>query len=452
MIKTVHITPHMSGGLAAVLLSTLKYAERFTPNVDHEIVTLDNLDAETKKLFNDFGEKLHINKSYDFIATKISSVDIVQLEYWNHPLIYRFLHLFKFPPARILVCCHVSGFYRPQIITKNVVDFADIFLAVTKATENHELFHGALGGSLRKKLRFMRFPVDVDRFDKARINNKKQFNVGYIGTVGYSKLHRSFLKMCTSVKIPEVKFIICGADNSDNIELEFQEHNSKIFEFLGFQKNISPVLQKLDIFGYPLKASHFGSGEQAILEAMYYGIPIVAFSNPAESEIIEHNVTGILVSSEEEYVKAIEYLYQNPKERERIGKNAEKFIETQIHPRKSFPALEAIYRELMLIPKKTKTFVNIQDAIRIEGPEDPYLGAKLFIESLGNKGSEFLESFLNFGHTDTKDAHEKIANIELSMRTRTKGSVNQYLYFFPDDPFLKLWVELTNMRVQSSDD
>lgn len=47
---------------------------------------------------------------------------------------------------------------------------------------------------------------------------------------------------------------------------------------------------------------------------MYFRIPVVAFNNAAEAEIVENNVTGILVESEEEYIAAIERLSRSPTE------------------------------------------------------------------------------------------------------------------------------------------
>lgn len=446
MIKVVHITAHMSGGLARVLLSTLKHADRHTPEIRHEIVTLGEITPSVKKSFVDFENKLYINKSYDFVALKVAEADVVQIEYWNHPLIYKFLMGFKFPAARILSCCHVSGFYRPQIIVKNMVSFSDTFLAVTKATGKNEFFRDAPDNALKDKLRFIRFPVDVERFHVKRVIDKNQFNVGYIGTVGYSKLHKGFLRMCANIRIKNVKFIVCGEDNTDNIELESMQYNPELFEFTGFQENISTILEKIDVFGYPLNNTHFGSGEQAIIEAMYFGIPVVAFSNAAEAEIIENNVSGILVNTEEEYINAIEYLYQNPEERVRMGQNARSHVETRLNPQECFAGLGSIYMEMMLKPKTLKTYSSIQDDNRAERVDMPDFGAKVLIESLGEKGAEFLDSMSSKGGQNVKDADDKIANIELAMKTKTKGSLYQYLYFYPDDPYLNFWVGLVEQR------
>jgi glycosyltransferase involved in cell wall biosynthesis len=446
MIKVIHVTPHLSGGLARVLLSTLKYTREFTPGISHEIVSIEDFSCETKSLFTKFENRLHIRKSYEFIAAKMVEADIVQLEWWNHPLIYKFLSEFQFPPSRILVCCHVSGLFRPQIITEKIVQFADIFLPVTKATSKHELFQKQADHSLIQKLRYIQFPVDIGRFNVKKTTQNGQFKVGYVGTVNYSKLHRKFLNMCSHINIPNVEFLLCGEDIPDNIELESKNYNSQIFKFLGFKKDISSVLNQLDVFGYPLNDTHFGSGEQAIIESMFFGLPVVAFNNAAEAEIIENQVTGILVNSEDEYIEAIEYLHRNPERRLKMGENAKFFIESQLSPQYCFQKLDDIYRELMLKPKSKKIYNSSIKNLAQKKSSISIIGARLFLEAMGNKGKEFQASLENQNGAQVRTAESKIANVESAMKTMTKGSLIQYLHFFPEDPYLNLWIGLFKQK------
>ncbi len=442
IIRVIHITPHMSGGLASVMLSTLKYNDRFSPNTRHEIITLEPLPAATVDRFTRFADRVHINPSNDDIQSKIQSADIVQLEYWNHPLIYKFLHLFQFPASRIVLFCHVLGFHRPQIITASVVNFSDVFIAATKATEKHELFIDSSSTPAATKFRSIRFPVDIDRFDTSTNASDSSFNVCYIGTVNYSKLHRNFLAMCAQIDIPNIKFSVCGEDHVDHIENESAQYPSQPFEFLGFQPDVSPILAKADVFGYPLNNTHFGSGEQAILEAMYFGLPVVAFSNPAETEIIQHGKTGILVNTQKEYIEAIEFLFNNPDQRIEMGANARRFIDEQLHPKSYFHRLNAVYDELLALPKSIRQCLNNPSPISVDGANDALLGSKLFVGSLGTQADEFIDFLAKLGKHPGKSVLDRISNIESAMLTRGKGSLYQYLHYFPNDSLLNLWAAL----------
>ena len=446
MVNIIHITPHMSGGLTRVLLSTLKYAKTSSTPINHEIIVFGDLTPFDRQLFKDYSDCLHINQDWNFLKSKISQADIVQIEWWNHPLINKLLLFFEFPPSRILLCSHVSGFYRPQILNKNVLEFSDIFLAATRATRNHPLFKNHSEEKLKQKLRFVTFPVDVDRLRELSFKAHNDFNVGYIGTLNYSKLHQNFLKMSASVKIPNVKFIICGDDPGGQIEAEAKQYHPEKFKFMGYQPDIHSIYETLDVFAYPLNEKHFGSGEQTIIESMYSGIPVVAFSNPAEKEIIDNNETGLLVDNEREYIEAIEYLYNNPEERLRMGRNAMAVTKKRLQPEICFQELDVIYQELLLMPKKSRKFQRCHKNMLVQNLSDPDLGAKLFIESLGSNGEEFLKSYMHRNDHYIKDHDKKIANVEPGMKMKTKGSVCQYLYFFPDDAYLNFWVGLIQQK------
>ena len=74
------------------------------------------------------------------------------------------------------------------------------------------------------------------------------------------------------------------------------------------------------------------------------------------------------------------------------------------------------------------------------------MGARLFIESLGHKGSEFLQSFEDGLEVSNNKLNNIIKKVERGMKTTTKGSILQYLYFFPNDTFLNFWVDLISQE------
>jgi len=443
MYKVLHVTPHMSGGLGRVMLSTLKHSKTAASLAHHEIAVTDTLLPESAEFFSGFRDCIEDDVDLESLFQKIEQADIVQFEWWNHPLINKMLFLADLPPCRLILSSHVSGFARPQIINKNVAEFSDIFLATTKATRNHPAFQSE---STRDKLAYITYPVDLDRFDNISFKAHNSFNVGYAGTIDYSKLHRSFLKMSSEVKIDEIQFIVCGLDENQAIEKESQQYRLGIFDFQGFQANIQSVFEQLDVFAYPLNDTHFGSGEQVIIEAMYVGLPVVAFANHAEKEIIRHNETGILVNSEQEYVEAIEFLYNNPSERQRIGQNARQDIIARLNPEACFKSLDETYRQLMTSPKTSHKLKPLFSDIEFASDDDECLGAKLFLESLGIENNQFSDSFLNRTASNQRELDDAVAQVEETLKVKAKGSMYQYLYFFKDDPYLNFWAGLLKKK------
>ena len=442
----LHITPHLPGGLGRILFSTIKFSKSTAASFAHEIVITDkkHLTMESRKMFSEYSDCLHIGKSDSFIKEKMNKAEIIQIEWWNHPLVNKFLTNFTFPPSRIILCCHVNGLSRPSIITKSAVDFSDIFLSTTKATRKHPLFQSEANVRHREKLRYVTYPVDFERFGTIKPKAHDNFNVGYVGTLDYSKIYRNFLSMSAATNILKIKFIICGYGfDKEKIKIEAQKYTAEKFHFMGFYENIKSILEILDVFGYPLNPKHYGSGEQAVHEAMYAGLPVVAFSNPAEQEIISHNETGILVNNEQSYIEAIKTLYNNPAERTRIGINARRHIMEQFNPLRCFQKLELTYKEVMKLNKRSRTFKKL---IESNNTSTDDLGARLFIESLGSQGSEFLESYKRRGEGSNADINKIIREVESEMKMRTKGSIFQYLYFFPEDAYLNFWAGLISQK------
>ena len=438
----LHIATNLNGGPGRVHLSTLKFSKNITASFAHEFLILaeKHVTSDSLELFSEYSDCLHIGKNEAFIKEKMDEADIIQIDWWNHPLIYNLLINFTFPPSRVILCSHVNGLSRPNIITKGLVEFSDICLATTKATRKHPLFKSEVNIQHRKKLRYATFPIDFERFGTIQPKAHEGFNVGYVGTFDYSKMHRNFLSMSAAIDIPKVKFIICDSSgDKGKVELEAQNYDAGKFQFMGFTENIKSILEVLDVFGYPLNDNHFGAGEQVIGEAMYASLPVVAFSNPSEQEIISHNETGILVEDEQSYAEAIKALYLNPSERTRIGMNARRHVMEQLNPLKLFQELESIYKEVMGFDKISRTFNTL---IRNSDVSRNDLGARLFIESLGHKGSEFLQSFERGREGSNNDINKIIKKIEIGMKTVTKGSILQYLYFFPNDAFLNFWADL----------
>jgi glycosyltransferase involved in cell wall biosynthesis len=442
----LHITPHVGGGLGSVLLSTLKSSIRNNSNFSHEFIITDSkpLSYKAIKSFYKYRKNIHIKKSDLFIKKKIIAADIVQLEFWNHPQIYEFLTNFKFPRSRLIICSHISGFARPQIITENIVNFSDIFLSVSETAKSHPLFKGKNNILNLKKLKFVKFAIDFDRLKDVRKKSHKGFNVTYIGTLDYHKLHRDYLKMSNAINVPKIKFLICGGgDDKIKIEEESKKYSSNKFKFIGFVKNIKKILEITDIFGYPLNKYHYGTGEQVILEAMYSKIPVVAFSNYAEKIIIKNKENGLLVKNSNDYKKAIENLYFERKKRLKIGLNAHEHVVKNFSSINCFNHLEKTYQELMSKKKKLRIFKTLLPKNKKNQ------GSRLFIESLGDKANEFLKSYKNKGKLIKTNINNLIKNAPTELKSKNKGSLFQYLYYFPNDPYLNFWVGLISLRDDS---
>ena len=443
MIKVLHITPHLSGGVGAVLLETLKYYADESDYV-HTIVAFEALlDAELR-YFADFHHVITNTNNYDEIKSLVLDADIVHVEWWTHPLIYLFLFKFCFPECRLLVCSHIAGFHRPNLITKNILEIPDVFLATTSATLEIELLRQYENTSLKPKISVVDYPLNFSRFSGYRKTEAKQFRIGYVGTLDYAKLHREFLSMTSRINIPEKIIIVGGKDIENRLEHEALSYPDVDFRFTGFVENAVELYEQMDVFGYPLNPKHFGTGEQALREAMFVGLPIVAFDNFCEREIIENGVTGLLVRNVEEYIAAIELLYQDKSLRERLGRNAKTAVTKRLSPPVAFAQLENAYEKIMGLAKSQRNIKFSHEALK-DG-DDADIGARLFIESLGHQACEFLQNYTAYNQPAPHATDREIANVEPELKVPNKGSLLQFLRYFPEDRYLNYWAELIRIN------
>jgi glycosyltransferase involved in cell wall biosynthesis len=93
-------------------------------------------------------------------------------------------------------------------------------------------------------------------------------------------------------------------------------------EFLGFYRDIPALLSALDIFVSP---SLWEGLSISILEAMATGLPIVATNIAPNMELIEHEVSGLLVATKSpiQVAEAINRFVMNPEFAERCGSAAQ---------------------------------------------------------------------------------------------------------------------------------
>jgi glycosyltransferase involved in cell wall biosynthesis len=114
-----------------------------------------------------------------------------------------------------------------------------------------------------------------------------------------------------------------------------------VIKFLDFVEDTNEFYKGIDIFVFPSISEGFSN---AILEAMIYGKPVVAFNVSSMPEIIENGVTGYLVEFDNmnDLTQKVKLLMDNPEIRFEMGKAAKQKIATQFDLNKNIFQLESI--------------------------------------------------------------------------------------------------------------
>ena len=418
MISILHISPHLGGGVGRVLLNLLEKNK----NHGQIIYCLDTINDSAKNHLTinniEFYERMHADIKK--LIEAIKHADIVVIHWWNHPLLYDFIVRYTLPACRLIFWSHVSGKEVPQIFSEVLFKYPDYFVFTTPIS--------FLTNEVKKFNNPEKFDVVWATGGLEYVKNVKKkehfgFNIGYIGTVDFSKMHPNFISMCSKIDIPDVKFIVCGEGKIDLLKKQAEELGiAHKFEFTGFINDITQYLEIFDIFGYPLNKTHYGTCDQVLSEAMACGIVPIVFNNDMEKYMIQDEENGIIVNSENEYIQTIMNLYHKKEIRKKLEKEAKKKALQTYCIDYTIQQWENIYKKIILKPKSIKCWNGKYSGAEIK----PH---QVFIESIGEYGDIFM-------HGNEKEITKLICNSE-GFKSDTKGSIKHYNNFFKDDILMK---------------
>jgi glycosyltransferase involved in cell wall biosynthesis len=423
--KILHIIEKFSGaGPTRSLIACAKYSKQLSLPQQHRVVTLQSQAYPIALvLAKQAGVTVIRQPTLAVLQSEIINADIVQVHFWNSPQLYEFLHS-DLPPMRLLLWFKILGNYPPQVITEELLNFADWVIPISPDTLKLPIFQKII-----TPITTIPGIADFERLKCFKILPHSSFNVGYIGTVNFSKMHSNYIPMHAAIEIPNVQFIICGGINEQLQQQAEQLGVAEKFHFKGYVENIQAVLAELDVFGYPLCKDTYATSEKSLQEAMYAGIPPVVFPHGGITNLVQDGETGLIVNNEQEYQNAIEYLYRHPEVRQRLGNNAQKFIQKQFSPENAVLQFEEIYQQLKKLPKRQRQLHSFD--------LKPSL-AQLFIRSLGDSAPQFVQSLLADDIDKLLVADQIIASIS-PLLAKGEGGVIQYRNYYSDDCFLRFW-------------
>jgi len=426
LIKILHLSPHLGGGVGTVLLSYLS-KNKTHPVFQHSIFCLDTINENAKKYLVDenISFKELVSNNIDELLNTIKYYDILVIHWWNHPLLFLLLVRYKLPLSRVIFWSHVSGEFSPNNFTKKLFNYPDYFVFSTPISYFNQKF---LEFKDKDKFFDIWSTGGVKNNQKCKKREGSNFIIGYIGTIDYAKVYPKFIELCKKINIPNVKFIICGDGSSLSLMKE-QVRELKLtdkFIFTGHVDNVSLYLSQFDIFAYPLSSTHYGTCDQVLAEAMSMGIVPVVFDNRMESYMVHNLYDGFVVKNDSEYVQTIESLYKNKRLRELMGKNSKESANRRFSITTTLDKWDKLYKKILKKSKSIKSWQGTYSGLNTTSFE-------IFFESV----SDFNENIEDLG--------KNMDDINLAWLSKTKGSPFHYLKFLEYDEKLEsLCIKLKN--------
>ena len=149
-----------------------------------------------------------------------------------------------------------------------------------------------------------------------------------------------------------LRYVVCG-DGSLQANLEAQVRTlglQKIVHFTGFISEVTDYLAAADIFVHVPLWEGLGV---AIIEALATGLPVVASRVGGIPELLDDQMTGLLVPSQDAAALAIaiERLVHNPHWARTLGTKGQAFVQAQFDVSVMAQANESLYNELLSRPR-----------------------------------------------------------------------------------------------------
>lgn len=350
-MRVLHVTYHGgTGGISVLILNLVKF---FHGSKDTTIEVCyaahEGAVAEEVKSLGTRTYCLNVRGGFDVIrASRLIKLiregkyDLVHLHYFTPVL--RLMTFFARP--RVVIQTEHGGikgeiagprWWIMRRIHRLMRSGADFYTAVSEDSRN-DLVNYRFARPERTQVIYNGIAAaEFQRDDELRTATRAQLGVSdtqiVIGTIRSltPKMGIDHFVSCASEvkrQIPNAVFVIVG-DGPLRQQLQSQARRvgvEKEIMFLGERRDIRALLSAMDIFVMPSVWETFGI---AALEAMAADLPVVAYAVGGLREVVDDQVTGILVRNRDpqELAKAIIALAHNPHRRKSMGQRGKKRAE-----------------------------------------------------------------------------------------------------------------------------
>jgi glycosyltransferase involved in cell wall biosynthesis len=333
-MKLLHIAPHLGGGVgkahAAISGALPKEA------VEQTFLLLEEpRDRRYAEMIEAGGARVIVANGLDQVAHLAGNADIVQFEFWNHPRMFECLARCPFSAMRSVFWAHISGICNP-LIPSGLMEEAMRFVFTTKASLEIASV-GRLSEDAQNNIAVINSGFGFLGVERSVPARKRKPTIAYLGTVDFVKMHPGFFDAIDGLVGDDGRVMVWGAvDPSGPVvaRARTMRHPERI-EFCGETADPATALSEADIFFYPLQPDHYGTGENALIEAMSLGLTPVVLNNPSEMAIVRDSETGFVARSIEECTSLLQMLLLLPDLREIISQKAIRYVEETRAPDQS---------------------------------------------------------------------------------------------------------------------
>lgn len=142
----------------------------------------------------------------------------------------------------------------------------------------------------------------------------------------------------------KLTFVGDGETLQTNKELVSKYGLNHNIKFAGFKDDISDELINNDVY---ILSTHYEGLPISIIEAMSYGLPILATNVGGNSEMLENNINGFLFTSKDELAEKLNYLINNPETVKKMGRESYRIFSDEYSLSHCLTKINNSYLELL---------------------------------------------------------------------------------------------------------
>jgi glycosyltransferase involved in cell wall biosynthesis len=243
---------------------------------------------------------------------------------------------------------NLSEDYLKRIIKKFLSLFTDKIIAVSEGVKKYSVSKERINTD---KIEVIYNGIDLNNFPFRGTREIDLVNIhaGVVARLREQKGHVYLIQALPEIisKYPGFKLKIIGGGE---LEVKLREevnglNLNKYVEFLGDQKDISQILNGLDLFILPSLWEGLGI---SVLEAQAVGVPVLVSNVGGLKEVVADKINGILFqsSSSQSIVEAVDWVLQNKAELPKMVFVARKSVEDKFDLREMVKKYEEVYQEL----------------------------------------------------------------------------------------------------------